>query len=153
MGSDLPSCLCTSTASQENSQALLGLGAQRKGLSVGWGWEVGLGNCIFLVLGVQDSFFWALTEGPSRELGPPPVSHSQLLNHPPVASSTGEGQAWDPGSHLPEAREMASSAPSRQDPALSLVSCQSALPGEGGWWLISDAVVEAGSKTVGRPEA
>lgn len=124
-----------------------------KGLVSGVGVGGRAGELYFSSVGVQDSFFWALTEGPSRELGPPPVSHSQLLNHPPVASSTGEGQAWDPGSHLPEAREMASSAPSRQDPALSLVSCQSALPGEGGGWLISDAVVEAGSKTVGRPEA
>lgn len=129
-----------STASQENIQsspALLGGSDLRKGPSVG----VGLREMYFSSVGIQDFFFffWVLTEGPSRELLSPGVTSNEsvsTLESSPVAGAIGEGQAWEPGSHLPRACEMASSVPptpppSRQYPALSLVSCQSALPREG----------------------
>lgn len=83
-------------------------------------------------LGVQDSSGLSLKvlAGNCCLPGSPPMSQSQLLNHLLWLVPLGKGRPGIQEATCPNS-EMASSAPSRQSPALSLVSCQSALPREG----------------------
>lgn len=148
MGSSFPHASAPSTASQENVQSshtLLDLSDQRTGPSVG---TQGSGNCIFLVLE-----FRTLAEGPSRELLSPGVTSNEsvsTLEPSPVAGAIGEGQAWIPGSHLPRACEMASSAPPLPpipSPVSGFLSVCTPQGGEG--WLISDALWRRAPRPLG----
>lgn len=108
---------------------------------------------IFLVLGFR-TFFWALNKGPSRELLSTGVTSNEsvsTLESTPVAGAIGEGQAWDPGSHLPRACEMASSATPHLPPIPSLVSgfLSVCTPQGGEGRLISDALWRRAPRPLG----
>jgi hypothetical protein len=95
--------------------------------------------------GIQDSLFWVLTKGPVKEPLSPGVtrkvlSQSRTLEPFHGAHAMGEGQAWGPGSHLPSACKMVSSAPLPPipSPVSGFLSVCSPQGGEG--WLISAVV-------------
>lgn len=156
-GFHLHSRLCTSTASPENiwnSHALLGLSDQRKRL-VSWGGSggLGLGEPYFSSVGVQDSAGLSLKvlAGNCCPPGSPPMSQSQLLNHRLWLVPLGKGRPGIQEATCPvHVRWPLQPPPANTQPCLWFpVSLHS--PGRGGVANLC-CVVEAGSKTVGRPE-
>lgn len=95
---------------------------------------VGLSLCC-----IGDPVFWALTEGPDREPLSPRVTLRARVS-PPNLVPWGKGKPGVPEATCPGRVRWSLQHPSRQYPALSLVSCQSVLPREGRGALISTAV-------------